>query len=173
MYVMLAGHGPPCVFCCCTLCIPAHIMPDVSRPCSSGRLQGLCAHRPCPSPSHRNALLHSPTPLAYSTSALRCVLSSGHLSIPCMSAGGGPADRPCRHRHALLHTPDKPWRNAPELSVATPAAHTFCCMQVVDLQPGSMNTVVLELEEVLGHRFIEVNSPEASSCCLGAPCLDG
>ena len=60
------------------------------------------------------------------------------------------------------------WRNTPELSAATPAVLTCCCVQVVDLQPGSINSAGLELEEVRGERFINVNSPEASSCCFGA-----
>ena len=46
---------------------------------------------------------------------------------PGMSARGGPAHKPCRHRHALLHTPDKPRRNTPDLCTAAPAVHTFCC----------------------------------------------
>ena len=44
-------------------------------------------------------------------------------------------------------------------------------MQIVDLQPRAINKTVLEFEEVVGHRFIDVNSPEASSFCLRASCL--
>ena len=85
-----------------------------------------------------------------------------------MSAGGGPACRPCSHGHALLHTRDEPWSSTPELSTATPSVHTFCCLQVVDLQPGAISRAVLELEEVLEQRFVDVSSPEVSSCCFWA-----
>ena len=39
-----------CVLCCCS-CVHswAHIMPDVSKPCSNCRRQGFRADRPCPS----------------------------------------------------------------------------------------------------------------------------